>query len=446
MRDRLRKVLINGNYARLWYGQAVSTTGDFVFDTTLALWVATVLAKEPNGHYAAWAPVATSGVYAATIAAMVIVGPLAGVFVDRWDRKRTMMRTETIRVALVAALFAMAFVPRHDLPIGVWLAVIYLVVFLLNAAGSFFDPARGATISVVVPGDADRARAVGIGQATTATASIIGPPIAAPLLFVAGFQWALLVNAASFVVSYLAIRSVQVSAPPAEKAPGSRFRSEFAEGLRFFFRSRLLVALVALAVTAQLGTGAMNSLDVFFVTRNLHASPKYYGLLATATGIGAIIGGLSGGAVVRRIGARSLTCLGAITGGLLVLLYARQTVLLAGLLAAGLLVIPFTMLNTGLIPLIYKATPQQYMGRVMAVLMPASMLSSMLSAAAAGALASTALRNFHATVIGIHMGTFDVIFSVSGLIIIVAGLVTLFVLPRDDDAASAESPDGAPTM
>ena len=74
------------------------------------------------------------------------------------------------------------------------------------------------------------------------------------------------------------------------------------EGLSFFFHSRLLVALVALAVTAQLGTGAMNSLDVFFVTRNLHASPKYYGLLPTATGIGAIIGGLSGGAVVRRPG------------------------------------------------------------------------------------------------------------------------------------------------
>ena len=71
MRDRLRKILINGNYARLWYGQAVSTTGDFAFDTTLALWVATVLAKEPNGHYAGWAPAATSGVYAATIAAMV---------------------------------------------------------------------------------------------------------------------------------------------------------------------------------------------------------------------------------------------------------------------------------------------------------------------------------------------------------------------------------------
>jgi Na+/melibiose symporter-like transporter len=430
---RLTKFLINRNYARLWYGQAVSTTGNYVFTTTLTLWVATVLAKEPDGHYAAWAPAATSGVFMCAVAAIVTVGPLAGVFVDRWDRRRTMMHTETVRAALTTGLFALAFTPRHDLPTGVWLVVIYVVVFLLNGAGCFFSPARMATIGDVVTGDADRARAAGIGQSTDATASIIGPPLAAPLLFIAGFQWALLFNAASFVVSYLAIRSVDVPSRQVEARPASKLRSEFMEGVRFFAHNRFLVALLGLAVTGQLGTGAMEALDVFFVTRNLHAAAKFFGFMATAAGIGAIIGGLAAGAAVRRIGARTLTWLGAILTGILVLLYARQTVFVPGLLLAGLTLVPATMLNTAMFPLLLKVTPSQYLGRMMAVFGPVNMLASMLSMAVAGLLASTALRAFHATVLGIHMGPIDTIFTASGLLIVAAGLVGMLTLPSGRD-------------
>jgi len=357
-KSRIQKALINRNYACLWYGQAISTVGNYMFATTLTLWVATVLAREPDGQFAAWAPVATSGVFLAEILAMATVGPLAGVFVDRWNRKRTMMRTETFRAMLTTGLFALAFTPRQALPVGVWLGVIYVVVFLINAAGCFFDPSRQATISEVVPGDTERARASGLGQATSATAGLIGPPLAAPLLFIAGFQWSLLVNAVSFVLSYLAIRSVQLPATsPGRQAPAGRYRTEFMDGLRFFAHNRFLVVLLVLAVTAQLGTGAMNALDVFFVTVNLHAAPKYFGFLATAEGIGAIIGGLTAGTVVRRIGARTLTWLALVLGGLLVLLYARQSVLLAGLAVMVSMLVLLTMVNTALMPLIFKATP-----------------------------------------------------------------------------------------
>lgn len=429
MRTWLRKTLVNRDYARLWYGQALSTTGNYMFDTTLTLWVAVVLGKGRS-----WAPLATSGVLLCAVVGTVVVGPLAGVFVDRWNRKRLMMHTETFRAGLSLALFGLACAPSHDLPTSVWLAVIYLVVFLLNGAGTFFDPARMATISEVVTSDADRAQASGVGQATNATAGIVGPPMAAPLLFAAGIQWALLINAATFVVSYVAIRGVQVSGTPAGKQPGSRFGTEFREGLRFFFHNRFVVTLLGLAVTAQLGTGAVNALDVFFVTRNLHASAKYYGFLATAVCVGAVIGGLTSGAVVRRIGARNLTWLGAVIAGGFVVLFARQTVFLAGLLVIGLVGVTTTMLDTGLVPLLYKAIPSQYMGRVMAVFVPVNTLSSILSMALAGLLASTALRSFHATVLGIHMGPFDTIFSASGLLIIVAGLIALLTLPGDRDA------------
>src|ERR1700747_882200 len=150
----LRRMLVNRNYARLWYGQAVSAIGDTVFATTLVLWVSQVLARGSP-----WAPAAVSGILVAAGAAVALVGPVAGVFVDRWNLKSTMMRTEVIRAAMVAALTGLSFVPVHDLRVGLWLTAVYLVVFVLHAAGQFFNPARFATTGDVVQGEEGRVRA-----------------------------------------------------------------------------------------------------------------------------------------------------------------------------------------------------------------------------------------------------------------------------------------------
>ena len=83
LRRKILDALINPEYARLWFGQAVSTLGDAVFSTTLVLWVGTVLAKGKP-----WAPAAVSGVLVAIGAAMLLFGPIAGVFADRWDSRR----------------------------------------------------------------------------------------------------------------------------------------------------------------------------------------------------------------------------------------------------------------------------------------------------------------------------------------------------------------------
>ena len=135
-----------------------------------------------------------------------------------------MMRTEVIRAAVVAGLAGLSFVPVGDLPVGLWLAAVYLVVFVLNAAGQFFNPARFATIGDVVHGEEDRARAAGLAEATTSAAWIIGPPIAAALLFTVGLQWALAANAASYVVSYLAIRFLRLTPSLARQRPPERAR------------------------------------------------------------------------------------------------------------------------------------------------------------------------------------------------------------------------------
>ena len=79
-------LLINRNFALLWSGQIISVVGDFVFETTLVLWIVTRIAQGQP-----WAPLAVSGLLLAASVPVFIIGPLAGVFVDRWDKRRTML-------------------------------------------------------------------------------------------------------------------------------------------------------------------------------------------------------------------------------------------------------------------------------------------------------------------------------------------------------------------
>src|SRR5579883_1476853 len=66
-------LFINRNFALLWSGQSISNVGDFVFDTTLVLWIATIIAKNQS-----WAPLAVSGVLVATAVPIFLIGPIAG--------------------------------------------------------------------------------------------------------------------------------------------------------------------------------------------------------------------------------------------------------------------------------------------------------------------------------------------------------------------------------
>ncbi|MCX5231960.1 MFS transporter [Streptomyces sp. NBC_00233] len=446
-----RLTLINRDYTRLWFGQAVSSVGDAVFSTTLVLWVATVLAKDES-----WAPMAVSGVLMASSVAVLGIGPLAGVFVDRWDKLATLLRTEVVRGALVVVLTVVSFLPTDALPAGVWLALVYVTVLLLHAAGQFFSPARFAILADLVKGDADRARAAGIGQATGETAWIIGPPLAAPLLFAAGIQWALLFNALSYAVSYVAIRSIDVPTSavaadgrkpaPDDSRPARQKPSlgrEFADGVRFFARSRFLVVLLLLAVIGQFGIGALSTLNVFFTTDNLDADAHLYGYIGMAMGVGGITGALSGGRVVQWLGARRSTWISLLVSGVLLIAYSRQTTFLGGIALLFVFTVPLTVLNTAMAPLLLAAAPPDLRGRVMAVFYPVTKLASMLAAVLSGWLAGSVLTDVAGSVGGVRFGPIDTIFAVSGSIVVLSGVFAWLALPGTENAGKGSGEDVA---
>lgn len=418
-------MLINRSYAKLWYGQAVSSVGDRVAYTTLVLWVAQGLAAGRP-----WGPVAVSGLLVAAGAACVLAGPAAGVFVDRWDRRSLMARSELIRAALAGGLAGMSFTPVRALPSGAWLAALYATVFTLTAAGQFSDPALLAATRDLVRGEAEQVRAVGLAEAATSAATVIGPPTAVLLFYTIGVHLALAINAASYLVSWMAVRSLQPRRAPRPTRPArGGWRAEWAAGLRTFMRNPCLTALLSITIICQLGTGAITALNVFFVTADLHASGRLFGVAEMTIGAGFVVGALSASRLVRRIGPRGLTWSALLAAGALTAGYGLQRSVPAALAVLAAYAVLLAVLNTAVKPLLLAAAPRGYLGRVMAIWHPANQLASTVSVIVWGWLASTVLHDFRTSVAGVTINSVSLIFLLAGGLIIASGIRALTTLP-----------------
>src|SRR5258708_3028310 len=134
---------INPNFAWLWWGQAISSVGDYAWDTALVLWVASFLVAGQS-----WAPLALTRLVLAPTLPQIVVGPLAGVFVDRWDKRRTMVSMAALQalvavlLVLPAANFSLPLIGRVQLPLFWRLGVVYTDVAMLSIFAQFFIPAQ----------------------------------------------------------------------------------------------------------------------------------------------------------------------------------------------------------------------------------------------------------------------------------------------------------------
>ncbi|MFD8734014.1 MFS transporter [Streptomyces sp. NPDC059618] len=448
-------VLINRDYRLLWAGQLVSQIGDFAFSTTLSLWIGTVVLAGRS-----YAPAAVSALVVVVAVGTLLVGPLAGVFVDRWDHRRTMLGADLARAVLIGLLTAVAFLPGGTLSDTAVLVAVYAAVLLATAAAQFFNPARFALIGEVVEPE-QRARAAGIGQATQAIAVIAGPPLAAPLLFSVGVRWALLLNAVSFLVSMAAVRAVRTTArkheetteptaapgpvaqvPPLQPSEAASVRAEFMAGLRMVTRSRPVTALVATIVLVTIGADALNSLNVFFVTDNLGAASRWYGTLEMALGFGLIAGALATAWLAGRLSGARVFSTGLILTGIGLVAYSRLTGLGPAIVVLAVTGIPLAAVNASLTPVLLDHVPQSHLGRVIAVINPMQQLAALVGVSAAGWLASTVLRDFSADIAGVRFGRIDTIFTFAGLLVVAGGFYAMAAL-RSADRPAQQAPEPA---
>jgi MFS family permease len=429
-------LLRNANFRNLFFGQLISQVGDYFAFLGISVVVATTMASTD-----AEATAVVSVVMIAVGLPRLIFGILAGVFVDRWDRRRTMLVSDLIRPVLSLAMIPALL--SHNL------GAVCVVAFLLSAVGTFFIPAKGAIIPNMVPAEQLTA-ANALIQTSSTLGFFIGPGLAgaAFALLGAGNAWiAFVFDALSFLVSALAIWRIRLPQAATQAGPrtaddlraaaaGSalgRVAHELQVGLKALLLNRTIATLAFVFGLMMLGIGALNVLWVVFLRSAYGYGATELGwrfaLVDAAFFAGMILAGVVVGNFMTNRAPKLFIVWGLIVGGLVLapVGFAPDYWLVVGAwFLVGLAVAP---IETGVSTLMQLVVPNSQLGRVGGGIAMVTETASITSMALAGVLGA---------VLGI-----PTVIAIAGVMCILAGLLAQFglpgITPRDQAAVGAET-------
>ncbi len=372
------------NFALVWLGGLVSMTGDWLLFAALPVYI----------YQQTGSALATSVMFMTYWIPDAFLGSIAGVFVDRWDRRRTIIASNVLMALSLLPLMALVLAPSREL---LW--VPYAVKLVQSTIGLFPGPAEGALLPTLV-GEDRLVPANSLNALNNSIARFAGPPLGGVLVGVFGLGGVVLVDCLTFMFAAAMVWLVSIApstaGTQAEAQEGGlagmvvgRWTSvwrEWLEGLRVIARSRLLAVLFLVTAIRTFGNGIFSPLLVPFVQDTLRGGATGYGLLLTAEGIG----GLIGGTVVGRWGAalspRQLVVLGVMaTGPILLLMFNVPSLPLAVALMA-LVAVPFVASEVGRNTLLQAGVTDRYRGRVLAASGTTIAFLSLSGAAVAGTL------------------------------------------------------------
>jgi MFS family permease len=401
--------LHNANYRRYFAGQAVSLVGTWM-QTVAQGW----LVLELTGSGTSLGLVA-----AAQFLPLLLLAPYGGLLADRMDKRRLLIATQSA-LGLIALTLGVLVVAGA---VELWMVV--ALALALGVTTAIDNPARQSFAQEMV-GPSRVRNAVTLNSILVNVARAVGPAVAGLLIATTGTGVCFLVNAVSYVAVLAALLSMDQSAllpsPRAERAAG-----QVREGFAYVGRTPdLLVPLIMLALVGTL-TYEFQVVLPLLARGPFEGGPGTYGLLTSAMGAGAIIGGL----VVAGRGAtglRPLTAAAAMFGTAVLVTAAAPT---AAVAAAALVVVGATsiaFLSTGNTTLQLASDPR-FRGRVMALWAVAFLGSTPLGAPVIGAV-SEHLSPRGGLVVG-------------GVACLTAAAIGLLAMSRGRGRGHAE-PDGAP--
>jgi MFS family permease len=285
---------LSRDYWRLWWANAISSTGDGAFVAALPL-LAVTITRDPR---------LVSVVTAATYLPWLLLSLPAGAVVDRYDRATLMWRAQAVQAAVVTIIAVL--VVAHQATIEVLAAG----GLLLGSAEVIFSNAAQSILPALVPPEL-LPKANGSQQVSlTVGESFLGPP-AGSLLFAAAAVLPFGLDAASFAGSAALLARLPRTGQAAENAETAEngenakhppIRAQIAEGLHWLARHRLLRVVAVLLGIYNFANQMGQAVLVLLATQTLHVSTRGYGLLLAASAVGSVVGGLVNPILTRRIG------------------------------------------------------------------------------------------------------------------------------------------------
>jgi MFS family permease len=396
------RLALNPSFSALWTGQLISLFGDRLHQIAL-----TFLVYETTGSV-----IATAGVFLTATLPNLLISPIAGTFVDRWDHREVMVVSDLLRAGLVLLM---------PIAAAINLALVYPLIFLLTTVSIFFRPARVAILPRLVKDD-ELLPANSALWVSENMADVVGYPLAG--LFVAflgaALPLAFWIDAATYIASAVMLWTIAAprlerTTPTGDTKPG--FFAEMGIGWGFLRKERTLFANTIQATVGQFTLGVLIALTAVYASDSIAPSgfdPKsVYAFLEASIGVGNLIGGAAIGLIGARLAKGKAVIVGYAMAGLATALlgFTNQLPIALGL-----------MLGTGIANMVFvipsqtlfqERTPGDLIGRVVGFRF-ALVFGSMALAMAVGG------------VLGEIFGPSPVI-AVFGLMTLGAGLAGLFV-------------------
>ena len=370
-------ILKNRNFTLLWFAGLTSLIGTWMLIAALPFYVYEVTGSA----------LATSGWLIASILPGVLLGPIAGVFVDRWDRRRTMLVVSLVQAAVIPLLF-LARSPEL-----IW--IVYVVGFIEAALANFFSPAENALLPTLV-GEDQLIAANSMNSLNDNLARIIGPAVGGVLLGFLGLNSVVIVDAASYLVAALLIASVVVEKRAQVEEPkpaGSQLSSradqvwqEFKMGLNVIRESPLLTGTFLVAGVALFGDSILSAITVVFAQDVMGLDADGFGIILTARGIGGLLGGLLVAQMGQRFSKTQLVSGGLVLSGIaigLMIIFPTLPVVVGLMVLAGPALIGWIV---SLQTILQQATADAFRGRVFGAFGTISALLMVVGAFISGAL------------------------------------------------------------
>jgi Na+/melibiose symporter-like transporter len=405
------------DYRLLLSAGLVSLTGDWVLTIGLTYSVYTLTGST----------LASGTMLLAAVVPQVLLGSVAGVFVDRWNRRVTMVVADLL---LALGLVPLLFV--HDAH-RVW--IVYLVALWEGCVEPFFAPAERAVVPHLVNED-ELVAANGANGQIQGISRLVGSALGGLAAGFGGLAAVAVVDGISFLLSAGLLTRIRTVPGAPDRTAEVRGRlaavgREWHSGLRLVLRKPLLrLVFVFLAVTS-IGEGVVTTMFAPFITGVLHADAPTYGLILAVQAIGGIVGGLAVATYGHRLPPRVLIGAGGLLFGAFDLLLFLYPLVWHVLWPAGVLIavvgIPGAAVVAGYTSTLQLGVDDLHRGRVFGALTTMSAATGLIGIAGAG-------------VLGGVLGIVPVI-AVQGVAYVLAGLLVIVALRSPRDGQFGQSVD-----
>ena len=355
----LLRVLKNRNFLALWIGQIISQFGDRLAQMAL---IGLYLKQTAGISLSHSVPVMRNLFFFSTLP-ILLFSPLAGVYVDRWSRKKTLIAADLLRAGLILLIPLLAGYTD-----GMW--SIYGVIFLVFSVTCFFSPAKSAIIPNLVK-KRELLAANSLSNITRLIAMVGGVTAGGIIVAWTGTKMSFYLDSLSFLLSGLAILAIRIKEdpPPEESKVGiGRVAKELVAGLNFI-RKKKRVKFVATSLFILMGASGIGYLLVtVFVTKALNLGTIGLSVLATFLGIGMLAGSLIYGHFGEQIEREKVIVGGTLVCGVCAVLLGGSKSLF--LLSLGVSIIGFiaSPIMIAAYTLTQELTPDRIRGRVFSAL------------------------------------------------------------------------------